>query len=48
MHEILLSEYFRGELEQRMWGRCLTREGPLTGSTGCLEIFLLEEHFEVI
>ena len=29
MHEILLSEYFRGELEQRMWGRCLTREGPV-------------------
>ena len=29
MHEILLSEYFREELEQRMWGRGLTREGPM-------------------
>ena len=39
MHQILLSGYFREELQQRIWGRCLSREDPI-GS--CSVIVLLE------
>lgn len=28
MHQILLSKYFREELQQRAWGRGLSRQGP--------------------
>ena len=29
MHQILLSRHFREEIRQRMWGRGLSREGPI-------------------
>ena len=29
MHQILLSKYFREELQQRIQGRCLSGEGPI-------------------
>ena len=29
MHEILLSGYFRGELQQRIWGQGLPQESPI-------------------
>ena len=31
MHERLLSGYFREELQQRLWGRGLSQEGPIQG-----------------